>query len=94
MAIILPRGFRARKYPATIGATLPVDDDNDGSYEDPGATNRQEAAVQTITGPIDATARARLLAVEVLLAEPELLGDDVLEAALYIQRGKLTGDWS
>ena len=50
--------------------------------------------MQTITGPIDATARARLLAVEVLLAEPELLGDDVLEAALYIQRAKLAGDSS
>jgi hypothetical protein len=48
----------------------------------------------TITGPIDATARARLLAVEVLLAEPELLGDDVLEAALHMQRDKLAGDWS
>ena len=31
---------------------------------------------------------ARLLAVEVLLAEPEALGDDVLETCLYILR-----DW-
>jgi hypothetical protein len=33
---------------------------------------------------------ARLLAVEVLLAEPEALGDDVLESCLYILRDKLT----
>lgn len=41
---------------------------------------------------MDTTAKARLLAVEVLLSEPELLGDDVLEACLYIHRDKLTGD--
>jgi hypothetical protein len=29
---------------------------------------------------------ARLLAVEVLLAEPEALGDDVLESCLYLMR--------
>jgi hypothetical protein len=34
-------------------------------------------------------ALARLLAVEVLLAEPELLGNDALEADLYILRDKL-----
>jgi hypothetical protein len=39
---------------------------------------------------VDVTAKARLLAVEVLLSEPELLGDDVLEACLYIQRDQLT----
>lgn len=50
--------------------------------------------MQTTTGPTDSTVKARLLAVEVLLAEPELLGDDVLEAALYVQRDKLTGGWS
>lgn len=33
----------------------------------------------------------RLLAVEVLLAEPETLGDDVLESCLYILRDRLTG---
>jgi hypothetical protein len=33
----------------------------------------------------------RLLAVEVLLSEPEALGDDVLESCLYILRDKLTG---
>ncbi len=32
---------------------------------------------------------ARLLAVEILLAEPESLGDDVLESSLYILREKL-----
>lgn len=37
----------------------------------------------------DITARARLLAVEVLLSEPELLADDVLEACLYLQRDQL-----
>jgi hypothetical protein len=34
---------------------------------------------------------ARLLAVEVLLAEPERLGDDVLESCLYILRDRLRG---
>jgi hypothetical protein len=33
----------------------------------------------------------RLLAVEVLLAEPEALRDDVLEACLYILRDRLQG---
>jgi hypothetical protein len=37
----------------------------------------------------EGTARARLLAVEVLLAEPELLGNDALEGDLYILRDKL-----
>jgi hypothetical protein len=32
---------------------------------------------------------ARLLATEVLLAEPEALGDDVLETCLYILRDRL-----
>jgi len=32
---------------------------------------------------------ARMLAVEILLAEPESLGDDVLESCLYILREKL-----
>ena len=32
---------------------------------------------------------ARMLAVEVLLADPEALGDDVLESCLYILREKL-----
>jgi hypothetical protein len=32
---------------------------------------------------------ARMLAVEILLAEPEALGDDVLESCLYVLREKL-----
>jgi hypothetical protein len=38
-----------------------------------------------------AGAAARLLAVEVLLAEPEALADDVLESCLYILRDRLRG---
>jgi hypothetical protein len=34
---------------------------------------------------------ARLLAVEVLLAEPEALADDVLESCLYLMRDRLQG---
>jgi hypothetical protein len=34
---------------------------------------------------------ARLLAVEVLLADPEALADDVLESSLYILRERLQG---
>ena len=34
----------------------------------------------------------RLLAVEVLLAEPEVLQDDVLESCLYILRGRAAGE--
>jgi hypothetical protein len=37
----------------------------------------------------DVNARARLLAVEVLLSEPELLGNDALETDLYILRDQL-----
>jgi len=44
-------------------------------------------AAKEIAGlPKDA---ARMLAVEILLAEPESLGDDVLESCLYILREKL-----
>ena len=32
---------------------------------------------------------ARTLAVEILLADPETLGDDVLESCLYLLREKL-----
>lgn len=39
------------------------------------------------TGAVDA--RARLLAVEVLLADPEQLENDALEGDLYILRDKL-----
>jgi hypothetical protein len=40
---------------------------------------------------LEAGALRRLLAVEVLLSEPDELNDDVLEACLYIQRDRLTG---
>jgi hypothetical protein len=33
----------------------------------------------------------RLLAVEVLLAEPEALGDDILESCRYLLRDRLKG---
>lgn len=36
-------------------------------------------------------AQARMLAVEVLLADPEALGDDVLESCLYLLRDRLRG---
>jgi hypothetical protein len=42
----------------------------------------------TITQPADA---ARLLAVEVLLADPEALNNDALEGDLYILRDQLRG---
>jgi hypothetical protein len=35
------------------------------------------------------TTAARMLAVETLLAEPEALGDDVLETCLYLFRQRL-----
>jgi hypothetical protein len=38
---------------------------------------------------MDATTWARLLAVEVLLADPEALGNDALETDLYILRDQL-----
>lgn len=42
------------------------------------------AVIETL--PRDA---ARMLAVEILLAEPESLGDDVLESCLYVLREKM-----
>jgi hypothetical protein len=35
---------------------------------------------------------ARLLATEILLADPEALGDDVLESCLYLLRDRLQGN--
>ena len=47
----------------------------------------QVNATQAIaTLPRDA---ARMLAVEILLADPESLGDDVLESCLYLLRERL-----
>jgi len=43
-------------------------------------------------GQMDNQARARLLAVEVLLAEPEALGNDALEGDLYILLDKLRAE--
>jgi hypothetical protein len=43
-------------------------------------------------GQMDNQARARLLAVEVLLAEPEELGNDALEGDLYILLDKLRAE--
>jgi hypothetical protein len=40
-------------------------------------------------GQLAAAALPRLLAVEVLLAEPEELRDDVLESCLYLLRERL-----
>lgn len=37
-------------------------------------------------------ARAKLLAVEILLSDPESLHDDVLESALYILRERLRAE--
>ena len=42
-------------------------------------------------GHLGAAVLPRLLAVEVLLAEPEELCDDVLETCLYILRDRLRG---
>ena len=46
--------------------------------------NEATQAIAALPAPL-----ARMLAVEILLAEPEILGDDVLEASLYILREKL-----
>jgi hypothetical protein len=46
--------------------------------------NEATQAIATLTAPV-----ARMLAVEILLAEPEALGDDVLESCLYLLREKL-----
>jgi hypothetical protein len=39
---------------------------------------------------MDDVIRAKLLAVEVLLADPEALGNDALETDLYLLRDQLT----
>jgi hypothetical protein len=49
--------------------------------------------VENTAGMISLPSReARLLAAEVLLADPESLGDDVLESCLYILRDRLQKD--
>jgi hypothetical protein len=47
--------------------------------------------VPTSTDPLGITVLPRLLAVEVLLAEPEALQDDGLESCLYVLRDRLRG---
>ena len=46
------------------------------------------STVESTLARLPATA-ARMAAVEVLLADPDALGDDVLESCLYILREKL-----
>jgi hypothetical protein len=51
---------------------------------DGGTVNTAEAAIAHL--PAKA---ARMVAVEILLADPEALNDDVLESCLYVLREKL-----
>jgi hypothetical protein len=44
--------------------------------------------VMAVIGMLPANA-ARMAAVEILLADPEALGDDVLESCLYVLRERL-----
>ena len=46
--------------------------------------NEAAAVISTLPAKV-----ARTLAVEILLAEPEALGDDVLESCLYLLRERL-----
>jgi hypothetical protein len=46
--------------------------------------NHATQAIAALPTPV-----ARMLAVEILLADPESLGDDVLESCLYLLREKL-----
>jgi hypothetical protein len=45
-----------------------------------------EVTAEIATLPANA---ARMMAVEILLADPEALGDDVLESCLYVLRERL-----
>jgi hypothetical protein len=54
----------------------------------PGLLGRRAVNATAATEALPRSA-ARMLAVEILLAEPESLGDDVLESCLYILREKL-----
>jgi hypothetical protein len=49
--------------------------------------------VHTVTADIASLPpdEARMLAVEILLTDPEALGDDVLESCLYLLRERLQG---
>jgi hypothetical protein len=46
--------------------------------------NEATQAIAALPAPV-----ARMLAIEILLADPESLGDDVLESCLYLLREKL-----
>ena len=46
--------------------------------------NEATQAIAALPAPV-----ARMLAVEILLADPEALADDVLESCLYLLREKL-----
>ncbi len=47
--------------------------------------------MDAVTGTISSlpASAGRMLAVEILLADPEALGDDVLESCLYLLRERL-----
>lgn len=51
----------------------------------------REGAPEMGTSQLGITVLPRLLAVEVLLAEPEALQDDCLESCLYMLRDRLQG---
>jgi hypothetical protein len=51
----------------------------------------RESTPQIGTSQVGITVLPRLLAVEVLLAEPEALHDDCLESCLYMLRDRLRG---
>jgi hypothetical protein len=72
-------------------------DDGPGQLGDPAfPADRQRVRqelehVPASTGQLWITVLPRLLAVEVLLAEPEALQDDGLESCLYVLRDRLRG---
>jgi hypothetical protein len=85
-------GDRTHSY----GVPVPTDEVRDAVE----LTRRARLALDTLAGGsteqqgnhggwMDNQARTRLLAVEVLLADPEALGNDALEGDLYILRDKL-----
>ncbi len=57
----------------------------------PGDDAEGETAVDAAVTPFTrlSAPAARMLAVETLLADPEALGDDVLESSLYLLRERL-----
>jgi hypothetical protein len=55
----------------------------------PAAARMNDAAAIIASLPPRA---AKMVAIEILLADPESLGDDILESCLYILRDKLTAE--